>query len=247
MSGAKSNAKGEWRITLNPGDEFELLKWVSESGLECVARVVGALTEALGKHGQPEKLHSLLLVKMAHLKRQQPRRKLHSIALEVAGEARPHQPSPPAFASLVTKLERDFKQRRHTWTTLSAKTDAPTADEIARDAKRKRPQREYRALARIVPLLPTAIDAYDWLLAEAEARGSETARSVRRIGRERSEPLLDLALARPQRTSFVTGADGVLKIPRSLFELVEAELQGFRDELPRATRKRRAVGLVRAV
>ena len=61
-----------WDRRLEEGDKAELLEWVARSGLERVARIAAALTDANGERGQPDKLESLMLLKIAHLKREQP-------------------------------------------------------------------------------------------------------------------------------------------------------------------------------
>jgi hypothetical protein len=88
---ARVKADGDWRRHLEKGDEAELLRWVKQSGLELVARIAAALTDAIGERGQPDMPDTLLLLKMAYLKRQQPNRKLHSIAVEIAREAPLHR------------------------------------------------------------------------------------------------------------------------------------------------------------
>ena len=110
-----ASGKGEkMRLGLDKDDELELLRWVQQSSLERVARIVAFLADARGEHGQPEKPDTLLLLKIAHLKREQPHRTLHSIAVEVARDADQLRRPRISRESLVTKLERDYKRRRHT-------------------------------------------------------------------------------------------------------------------------------------
>jgi hypothetical protein len=108
-----------WRRALKPGDEGEVQKWVEQSGLERVARIVASLSNARVGAGRTERPDRLLLFKMAFLVRQHPERSLHSIASEVARGAGYHPKLGIALESLRSKLERDFKQRRHVWLSLT--------------------------------------------------------------------------------------------------------------------------------
>ena len=47
-------------------------QWVARSGLERVARIAAALTDANGSVGSWDQLESLMLLKIAHLKRERP-------------------------------------------------------------------------------------------------------------------------------------------------------------------------------
>jgi hypothetical protein len=74
--------KESWRRALKPGDEGEVQKWVEQSGLERVARIIASLANARVEVGRTERPDSLLLLKMAFLVRERPERSLHSIAIE---------------------------------------------------------------------------------------------------------------------------------------------------------------------
>jgi hypothetical protein len=243
MSGKHPKARWLWRHKLNKGDDAELLKWVDQTGLERVARSIGLLTDASGERGQPEKPDSLLLLKIACLKRQRPDRKLHAIAEEVAREAHPHRKPHISPESLVSKLERDFRRQRHTWLKRAETISPPSLEGIFQDAGRPQSSNERRVLAKIIGLLPTAIDLYDVLRAEAKKLGPDEERLVRFVGRERAEPLLAEALKKQQTgSSFVTDSHGVRKIPRNFYDLVEAELQRFSVNRERPADGSRAVG-----
>lgn len=232
MSARPRKVNADWRRRLEKGDEAELLKWVDQSGLERAARIIAALADAAGERGQPEKLNIRLLLRIARLKQQQPHRTLHAIAREVAREES-SRPSMITVESLVSKLERDFKKRRHTWMTLAGEyhdeSGAETAD-------------EFRVLARIVELLPSKMDLFDLVLADAKRRGRDEERLVRRLGRERAEPLLVKAIERQAASSFVPRARGVKKIPRNFFDLIEPELERFRLSRQLPAPRRRPVG-----
>jgi len=242
MSSRLPTARDKWHQKLDKGDIFELLKWVEQSGLERVARIVALLNDASGERGRPEKPDSLLLLKIAHLKQQQPNRTLHSIALEVAGET--HRDRRPLIskASLVSKLERDSKRHRHTWTRLASRTPPPSPEEISRDARRPQSSNAFRALARIIEVMPSAIDLYDDLLADANKLGPDKARLVRLVGREQVEAMLAEALKGQATSSFVVGAQGARKIPRNYFDLIEPDLLRFRKNREQAAAQRRRVG-----
>jgi hypothetical protein len=229
----------DWRHRLEKGDQAELLKWVEQSGLERVSRIIAALTDATGKRGPPEKLDTLLLLKMAHLNRQQPNRTLHAIAVEVAREAfSDRRAAPLLMESLVSKLERDFRRQRHTWTTRAGSTPPPSRESISQDASRSKSSNEFRVRARISGLLPSALDLYERLLADAKKLGPDEIKLVKALRRERAEPLLSNAIKRQSTSSFVMNAQGVAKIPRNFFDLIEPELERFRLNRP----KRRPVG-----
>jgi hypothetical protein len=243
MTSSDPDLPEHWRLALTSGDDAEILNWVRQSGLERVARIVCVLTTPFGEHGQPLKLHSLLLLKMAHLLRDRPHRPLRSVATDVAGEAHAHQPSRPAIASLVTKLQRDFDEFQHTWKMLSAVTNAPSTVDIVQDARRRKPLAEYRALARIVELLPGAIDAYLIVLADAKALGPDKAKLVKRVGRRRMESLFVDAIARQNsRSPDAPKNGGFPRIPGNFFELVEPDIPGVLGAPKRPASKRSPVG-----
>jgi hypothetical protein len=219
-----------WRRRLENGDEFELHKWVKESGVECVARVAAALADAGRQRGNVEKLLSLLLLKIAHLKRKQPGRKLHPIADEVAAEAYPHWKR-GACTSLTTTLERDFRKNRHTWMILSNIRPSPSQQQIAEDLEKPKSTVELRACARIVESLPSAIDAYDWILREAKSINDETLRRVKRLGRERIESMFANAAKRMTENPYpLTDPRWGGKIPRTFLDLIEPELKSTARE-----------------
>jgi hypothetical protein len=221
-----SRKQPPWDRRLEEGDEAELLEWVARSGLERVARIAAALTDANGERGQPDKLDSLLLLKVAHLKRAQPGRKMHAIAVEVAAEAYAHR-NRIALESLTAKLERDFRKGRHAWLKLAKTTPAPSREQIAADLKRRKSEAERRALARIVEKLPAAIDMFDMVLLEAKRIGEKKLKLVRALGRERAEPLLIEAVEMMQKNSFGKWNG---KIPRTLLDLIEPVLEKFDRE-----------------
>lgn len=235
---ARIKVNEDWCRRLKKGDQAELLKWVEQSGLERVARIVAALTDAAGERGQPEKLETLLLLKMAQLKRQQPNRTLHAIAVEVAGEAKSVRKNLPNEASLVSRLERDFKEYRHKWTTLANSAPEPSRENIIEDGSKSKTTNEFRALARIVDALPNRIDLYDSLLADAKKLGPEKVRLVRAFGRERAEPLLAAAIKQQATSSFVMNAQDVPIIPRNFFDLIGSELERYRQEFESRNRRR---------
>ena len=80
-------------------------------------------------------------------------------------------------------------------------------------------------------MLPSKIDLYDKLLADAKKLGPEEEKLVRAFGRERAEPLLADAIKRQAASSFVTSDQGVKKIPRNFFDLIGSELERYRPIL----------------
>jgi hypothetical protein len=165
---------------------------------------------------------------MADLKRQRPDRPVHSIAAEVATEAHPHR-NEITVESLTTKLERDYKSDRHRWRLLLESSPAPSRQQIAEDLRKRKSKGELRARVRIADALPSVIDVFDQVLAEADRRGDETLRLVKRLGRERVEAMLARAGER-MRVNPYTLADPYWrgKIPEIFLDLIEPELENFR-------------------
>jgi hypothetical protein len=218
---ARRAASGAWRRRLKNGDEAELLRWVEQSGLDRTVRIIAAFADAAGERGQPDKLDITLLLKIARLLATPPRRTLHAIAVDVARK-KPAQHG----ESLVSKLERDFKRYRHTFMTLAQNSSPCDAE----DEGGSKTTEEFRVSARIVGLLPSKIDAYDFLLADAKMVGPDAARQVKTLGRERVEPLLAEAIKRLMR-----GRGGT---PRNFFELIAADLDQYLRALPPPRRAR---------
>jgi hypothetical protein len=216
----KNARRNRWRRRLERGDEAELNKWVEQSGLECVARVAAALTDVDGERGSPDKLDSLLLLKMAHLKRQNPDCTIHSVATEVSAAAHSHRKR-GGLASMTTKLERDFKRNRHTWAILSETVPTPSNKQIAGDLGKPKSNNEFRARARILDILPSRIDIYDCVLAEAEGAGNDKLDLVRKVGRRRVEQLVVKAAANPFPLQDPRRKG---KMPRGFLDLIEPDL-----------------------
>ena len=237
-----TRARWQWRLKLDKGDDTELLNWINQSGLERVARIVAVLTDAGGERGQPEKPESLLLLKIAHLTRQQPARKLHGIVDELARETHPNRKPRISLDSFISKLERDFRKQRHTWMKLVDRIPPPSSERISHDASRLQSITECRVLARLIGLLPTAIDLYDQLRAEAKRLGENEYKLVQRVGRERAEQLLIEAIKKQQKSSFVINSRGARIIPRNFYELIEAEMEALRLFRNQSAPKSRKVG-----
>jgi len=214
--------KESWRRALKPGDEGEVKKWMEQSSLERVARIIASLANAGGRHGRPERPDSLLLLKMAFLQKQHPERSLHSIVIEVARDARSHRKPGIPLESLTSKLERDFRGQRQVWLSLARNREAASEQAVHEDASRMRSSAENRILGRLIALLPDKIDLYNFMLWEARP---EQAKLVMRLGRGRVEPLLEEAIGRFQSSGSFDNVDGVARIPRTLFDLIEPELR----------------------
>jgi hypothetical protein len=205
--------------------------FIEKSSLEQVARIAAWLTDADGQRGQPKKLESLLLLKIAHLMHQESRPTLHAAALEVGREAHEHRKHVD-IGSFITRLERDFRQQRHTWKTLARRTPMPSPEEVSDFAKRRTSTGERRAVARIAGLLPTQIDLYDSVVAEAgrpPIGNVETQKLLRSAGRDRVESWL-IEVVENQRISNVRGRERPNTMGRVLLDLIEPKLQLFREE-----------------
>jgi hypothetical protein len=209
-------------------------RWrLAQSGLERVARIAAALTESAGERGQPDKLHTLALLRMAHLQRALPKSKLHGIAVEVAREFHAARKPNISLESLISELERGFRRDRVTWLKFASTAPMPDVPALIADASGSKSADEFRARARIVEALPTALDLYDTLVRHAKRRGDEDLRLVRRLGRERAETLLDQALAREKAGEGTLGhylARGHTRMPRDFFDLLEPDLARFKED-----------------
>jgi hypothetical protein len=212
---------------LDKDDATELLELVKRLGVERVARIAAALTEP--GRGNLEKLDSLLLLRMADLKRQRPDRTVHAIAAQVAKEFHLYRKEIKPD-SLSVKLERDYKKNRHGWRLLLETIPAPSQEQIAEDLETPKSKGELRARARIVEFgaIPSSIDMFDRVLAEAGARGGETLRLVERLGRKRIEPMLERAAERMRDNPYpLTDPHWRGKIPQTFLDLIEPELESL--------------------
>jgi hypothetical protein len=226
-----------WRLLSRPTSRPSINEILEKLGLERVARICAALTQAHGERGQLEETESLSLLKIAHVKRSQPDRNLSDIVIGLA--LRPPKVGNRRIEdeSFRSQLLRDSRRTRHIWTLLSNATSEPTLQAIARDSGRRRPIGERRALARIAQLLPTAVDFYDLLIAEIRVTEIKVAdrdakiASIKSAGRERVEKWLNDAVERRRNSpTFAAGVKDTI-IPRRLFDLIKLDLQ--KDQLKR--------------
>jgi hypothetical protein len=128
------------------------------------------------------------------------------------------------------------------WLSLARNREAASEQAVDEGTSRLRSSDENRILGRLINLLPDAIDLYDFALWEARRAGSEQAKLVTRLGRGRVEALLEEAMRRLQSSGLLGSAGGDGKIPRTVFDLIEPELQQVQQELTRAAARRRPVG-----
>jgi hypothetical protein len=228
--------KTSWRSSLGRGDEAELLKWIEASGVERVARIVTILADSGGRPGQPAKPEIGLLVKIADLMRQVPQPSLHSVARQVALKALPARKPTVALESLASKLERDFRERRHVWFNL-ARRNLPIDIQGAKERLNStQVSNEYRVLSRLIELLPGAIDLFDLLV--EQATDPEKRKVLTLLGRSRVEPLVESAMHR------LLGPES--DIPRSrsrslaerLAELIEPDLMRLKEARKRERKSR---------
>src|SRR5258708_23133902 len=141
-------SKWFWQKNLGNQDHLELLQWVERVGIERVARIVASLANSNGERGKPGKPDSLLILKVAHLVSLRPNRTLHSAAVEVAKQAHPFREPRISLENLVSKLEREFREHRHTWLQYAKSRPMPSIKEIEDDGKRHYSVSECRALIR---------------------------------------------------------------------------------------------------
>jgi hypothetical protein len=230
-------AKGrDWRHQLREGDEAELRKWIEACGIERVARLAAALTEANGEIGQPHKLDAPLLMEITRRRRQNPGRSLNKIATNVVKEFGASRKPPISESSLITKLIRDYKihiTRLHVHD--HSNREEKNLTEIDIDPVTTA---EFRARARIMEMLPTAIDLFEKLRIDARAIGDSELSLVDKFGRDRSEALVTKAIGNLSTSSFVLDSKGNSIIPRTLFDLIEADLRRFGQDLSERSRPR---------
>jgi hypothetical protein len=215
-----------------------LLRWIEGSSVEQVARIAAALTDPDGERGQPNKLDTLLLLKMAHIAQRQPDRNLHDIAVQVAKENQPRR-NHAVVDSLTSKLERDYKASRHTWPLLAKSAPEPAQQDIDADLIREKTNEEFRARARIVEVLPSAIDLFDMVRAEAETAGKLDLIDGlgRKHGRERVGRLIIAAIERIMANPYAL-RDPRFNGPRppTMFDHIEHDLVELARQRP--TKKR---------
>jgi hypothetical protein len=223
-----------WRLFARPGLLPSVTEIADRLGLERVARIVAVLTETSGKRGRLEEMETLLLVSIAHVMRRQPDRTLHDVAVEVAKNAPQVRNRNIDSNSLLSQLQRDYRRTRHTWTLLTDRTPPPQVEAIARASRRRRSFGERRALARIVQLMPTALDFYDMLIAEIRATEKNNARQLRTkiaeiklARRERVEKWSIEAMERQRTSSWVKRPDGGMKLARGFYDMIEWDLRQF--------------------
>ena len=177
-----------------------------------------------------------------------PDRKLNSIVTEIVKSSGQFR-NLGGELSLADELTRDFARRRHAWLNLAKRTGCPNEQEINAQMARPKSVVEKRILGRLVAMLPGAIDVYDDLLAEVDAKerkakeredddlrvkAARTKKLVKAFGRRRVEPLLEEKIAQAIAGLVVknprTGA-----IARDFYGLIEPELEQFASTRPRAS------------
>lgn len=218
----------KWRRRLRQGDPEMLLRWIEISSVEQVARIAAALTDPDGERA-PHKLDTLLLLKMAHIARQKPKRNIHDIAVEVATESRPRRKH-TVVESLTAKLERDYKARRHTWPLLAESAAEPSQQDIDADLTADKTNHEFRARARVVGVLPSKIDLVDLVCAEAKGAGKFW--MIEKLGskhrRKRLERLITDVIDRGTLTFPLKDPRfSAARIPRTLFDHIEPDLKAI--------------------
>jgi hypothetical protein len=114
--------------------------------------------------------------------------------------------------------------QRQIWLSLARNREAPSEQAVREDESRMRSSDENRILGRLIELLPDKIDLYNFMLWEAQNASLEKAKLVMRLGRGRVEPLLEEAIAQFRSSGQFDNVDGVARIPRNLYDLVEAKL-----------------------
>ena len=115
---------------------------------------------------------------------------------------------------------------------------------MARASRRVRTALQRRTAARLVQLMPTAIDLYDIVRSEARSGARRNAfrceigeRQIKRAGRARIERWFGEAMDRQATSSFVMDANGNSKIPRRRLDLIEWDLHQFLRSRPKANEK----------
>ena len=133
-----------------------------------LARIIASLADP-GGDTKPPMPETMLLLKIAHQVRARPTESLNSIVTEIvksSGQSR----NLGGKSSLADELTRDFARRRHAWLNLAKRTGCPNEQEINAQMARPKSVVEKRILGRLVAMLPGAIDVYDDLLAEVDAK-----------------------------------------------------------------------------
>lgn len=221
---------------LDPADTELLRVLIDKYGLERIARLAASLTAPIGRrgrHGEPE---SELLLELAKRVRAEPLRSLHSLATELCREAALTRRPRIAAESLTSKVEREFRRRRHSWLRLADCFSNAGPANAGATHRRPTSSAEYLALLRLIEVTPGAIDLYDCTLSELKLKQPEAARDFRRLGRAVMEPLLERELMDRQNGN---GRPTLARDPMlSLIEAIRPEMhQALRERAARARKR----------
>jgi hypothetical protein len=220
-SESQSLETADWSKMLKPDDAEHVRKWVELSGLERVARIAAALTQS-DRRGNVAKPDFELLLEMARRLRACPLRSTRSVASEVARESQASRRPSIDVESLGKKLEREFARARQKWFQLvrnpphRVETDQPGVTVTPSTPEK------WRAVDRIIEILPAPIDLFDAVISEATAMQPHKVAQLRRLGRVRIEALIECAMARQQAKP---RAGRSFRIPRTLLDLIEIEIE----------------------
>jgi hypothetical protein len=207
------------------GDRHLYSNLVDDVGEERLAQIAGRLVANEGHMGAPEKPDILMLVKMAHLSRQSVDRPHYALAKEVARET-----CRAGEESRITKLRHHFERWRPALQRLAQHAPVPTHEEIADEAKARLPEKEYRARAALLNMIPGAIDLYRLTFMRAKRRDANLAEDVRQGKRREIEPLTPqiLEARRPEIERLLTAQ---IHYFQSGGNPNRNDPRGFRDEI----------------
>jgi hypothetical protein len=157
---------------------------------------------------------------MAFRLRDDPMRTTNDVADEIAREARDWRKPTIATASLTTGLARAFEKHRTKWLLLAQSLGTAPRWSATSTAHKKKPDKESRALGRIIEMLPESIGLYDMVLLEAKTKRPERVTIIRRLGRERVETKLGTTIAELKATP----SAGQRNPPRNFLDLIDHHL-----------------------
>jgi len=208
----------DWRDHLSEEDKAEVAKWVQQSGLERVARIIAVMADGEGERGRPVRPDADLLRAVAKVKLQDRTKSTDAIAAEIVhknGNQRRPIISPK---SLIEKLRKDFADSQYSWEWLVGQT------QDHKDRQRHNSPASHiedRVLARIIEVMPEALNLYGALLSDAKRLGPDKVAQIEQLGKARCEKLLAKRLQ--EQMGKVSGRQNT-KIPRNFFDLIVGDL-----------------------
>lgn len=212
---------------LRSGDDAEINKWIAETGLGRVARIVAVLSNSKGLRGRTERPDIVLLWHVARLMNLDPDRSLHSAAEEIAIKFSAHRIPRIEPQSLTRKLEKDFRLKSDAYRQFAREHEEEKIGKIEADLGAVTPWMD-RILARIIANLPTSMDLYDQALAEAKNANSPHLSLLESLDKKTVYALFE-AVLRVEKCVLQPMPPGF--VARSIYEAIVPQLDKIAAEI----------------